>query len=126
MGWAWLWIFVGGGIGAVCRAGLSALVQARVDGTFPWGVLAVNWLGCLAIGALVIAGEEHHWLTPPLRELLVMGVLGGFTTFSAFGFDTWALLGAGETGAAVANAVGSVVGGVAAVGLGAWGVRALG
>lgn len=122
----WLWIFLGGGLGAVGRAGLSAFVQARTDGAFPWGVLAVNWLGCLAIGALVIAGDEHHWLAPQARELLVVGVLGGFTTFSAFGFDTWTLLDAGEAAAALANALASVVGGVVAVALGVGLARALG
>lgn len=126
----WLLLFAGGGLGAVLRYALSLFVQARAgggaDGAFPWGILAVNLIGCFAIGALVTAGEEHHSLGPPAREFLVVGLLGGFTTFSAFGFDTWQLVRDGAGGAALLNVVGNVVGGLLAVVAGAGAARALG
>ena len=121
----WVALFVGGGIGAVARIALAACVQARAGGTFPWGVLAVNWVGCLAIGALVAAADERRLLGPGARELLIAGVLGGFTTFSAFGFDTWQLMSEGQLAAALANVLASVLGGVLAVALGVQLVRAL-
>lgn len=125
----WVLLFLGGGLGAVARYALSVGVQGRLEtfhGTFPWGVLAVNGLGCFAIGLVVIAGDEHRWLGPGAREFLVAGLLGGFTTFSAFGFDTWRLLAAGENLAAFANVAASVGGGLAAVALGVAAARALG
>jgi CrcB protein len=122
----WGLLFVGGGIGAVARFALSAWVQARAATEFPWGVLAVNLAGCFAIGVLVEAADEHHLLGPGAREFLVAGVLGGFTTFSAFGFDTWSLLADGRSGAALANALGSVAGGIVAVAAGVQLARALG
>jgi CrcB protein len=121
----WALLFVGGGIGAMARIALATVVQTRVGSAFPWGVLAVNWVGCLAIGALVAAADERRVLSPGARELLVAGVLGGFTTFSAFGFDTWQLMSEGHVAAAVANVLASVIGGVVAVALGVQLVRAL-
>jgi CrcB protein len=122
----WGLLFAGGGIGAVARFALSAFVQARAATEFPWGVLAVNLAGCFAIGVLVEAADEHHLFGPGAREFLVAGVLGGFTTFSAFGFDTWSLLADGRSGAALANALGSVAGGIVAVAAGVQLARALG
>lgn len=83
------WIAVGGGAGAVLRWLLASAVQQRSDGTFPWGTLAVNVLGCAAIGALM-----SRLMTPErenLRLFLVVGVLGGFTTMSAFAWETVSL-----------------------------------
>jgi CrcB protein len=119
-------LFVGGGIGAMARIALATAVQARAGSAFPWGVLAVNWVGCFAIGALVAAADHQRALSPGAREFLIAGVLGGFTTFSAFGFDTWQLLAEGQTAAALANALASVVGGVVAVAIGFQLARGLG
>jgi CrcB protein len=66
-------------------------VQSRSASLFPFGTLAVNVLGCLLIGALMALAVERESLSPNLRLLLVTGVLGGFTTFSAFGYETLAL-----------------------------------
>jgi len=87
-----LWVFLGGGVGAVLRWSLSAWIGRRVDGPFPWGTLTVNVLGCLAIGFLVGWLADRHELGTAPRLLLVTGLLGGFTTFSTFGLETWRLL----------------------------------
>lgn len=113
----WLWLFVGGGLGAVARFGIGSWLLSRAGEGFPWGTLAVNWLGCLAIGlaAALFAALPH---APGLRLFLVAGVLGGFTTFSAFGLETFELLTDGEASRAFLYVAASVVGGLLAVTLG--------
>ena len=121
----WWWLFVGGGLGAVARFWLGAFVLERAGEGFPWGTLVVNWSGCLAIGvaAALFAAAPHP---PALRLFLVTGVLGGFTTFSAFGLETVELWAAGEPAQAALYVVGSVAGGLVAVALGLGAARALG
>lgn len=83
----------GGFIGAVLRYGLSGLVQGFAPlSTFPWGTLAVNLLGCLAIGVVAGLVDVRQLFTPELRIFMLIGVLGGFTTFSTFGYEAFALL----------------------------------
>ena len=89
---------------------MSTLV-ARVAGTtFPWGTLAVNVAGCLLVGALGAMFEPASPLhvRQDLRVLLIVGVLGGFTTFSAFSLETLLLVQRGAPGAAAAYVVASV------------------
>ncbi len=116
-----LLIFLGGGLGALARWGLSLGVQSLAEKTalhrFPAGILACNLLGCLAIGAIFgafISRQPPSWLFP----LAVTGFLGGFTTFSAFGNDTRVLLGSGLGTLALANILLSTLGGIACVILG--------
>ena len=82
----------GGFLGSVARYYLGGWVL-HVSGAsrFPWGTLAVNTLGCLLIGALAGAAEYRHILTPQMRLLIFTGFLGGFTTFSAFGYESYFL-----------------------------------
>jgi CrcB protein len=115
----WLLLFLGGGVGASLRFALATWVDQRAPITFPWGTLAVNAAGCFAIGLLATLADEHHLLTAGARLFLVAGVLGGFTTFSTFGFETWQLLEDGAAWAAIANALGSVAVGLVAVIIGA-------
>ena len=120
----WLWIFAFGGLGALARVGLATALGARA---FPWSTLAVNLLGCLAIGVGFVLFEtlgSEAWR--PWRVPLIGGFLGGFTTFSAFGLETFTLIGEGRTGAALAYVVASVGIGVAGVALGAVLARSLG
>ncbi len=116
-----LLVFLGGGLGAVSRWGLSTGVQSLAEKTalkhFPWGILACNLLGCLLVGTLfgAFAQREHPaWLFP----LAVTGFLGGFTTFSAFGNDTRQLFFEGFNALAFTNVLVSTIGGIALVFLG--------
>jgi CrcB protein len=115
----WLLLFAGGGAGAMLRYALSLWVDARSGPGFPWGTFAVNVTGCFAIGVLATLADEHAWISPTARLLLVSGLLGGFTTFSTFGMETWQLIEDGAGWLALANAGGSLAAGVAAVVLGA-------
>jgi CrcB protein len=102
-------VFVGGGLGAALRYWLAGAVQARAGATFPYGTLAVNILGCFIIGLLMVALEERFLAVPPLRLFLTIGILGGFTTFSSFSFETLALARDGEFMMAMANVGASVL-----------------
>ena len=83
----------GGCIGALMRYGLSGLIHRLVPlSTFPYGTLAVNLLGCFLIGVFVGLADARNLFGSELRTLALIGVLGGFTTFSSFGLETYALL----------------------------------
>src|SRR5512145_3259967 len=100
----------GGALGAIARYKLGGLVlHHTLDWKFPAATFTVNVLGCLAAGVLAGLVERHDLFGPHARLLLFTGILGGFTTFSAFGLETAYLLRRGEAGAAVANVVLSVV-----------------
>ncbi len=114
-----LLVFLGAGLGGVLRHGLT-LLAARSGASFPWGTLAVNVGGCLAMGVLSAwlstrAGEP--W-SAPARLFALTGVLGGFTTFSAFSLDAAALWERGEPGLAAAYVGASVLGSLAGVAAG--------
>jgi CrcB protein len=108
----------GGFVGSVGRYWLSGLVQDRLPESFPWGTLAVNVCGCFAIGVLSELAETRSLLTPDTRALLMVGVIGGFTTFSAFGNETMNLIRDRDATLAVANVAAHLVLGLAAVWLG--------
>lgn len=91
--WSAVLVGSGGFIGAVLRYGLSGFVQAAAPlSTFPWGTVAVNLLGCLLIGVLAGLVDARQLLTPEIRIFALIGVLGGFTTFSTLGYEAFALL----------------------------------
>jgi fluoride exporter len=100
----------GGFAGSILRFAVSGLVQ-RFDpsGTFPYGTLAVNALGCLGIGVCAGLAETRQVFGPELRLFLFLGLFGSFTTFSTFGYETHALLRDGDGLKAGANVLGSVV-----------------
>ena len=107
-----LWVGLGGAIGSIGRWWLSGVAQRLSGGTFPWGTLAVNALGSVAVGLIAAWALERALVPPAARLFLITGVLGGFTTFSAFSYETLALLRDGQWGAAIAYAGGSVLAGV--------------
>ena len=84
-----VWVALGGALGAVARYGLSGWVQSGSAGTFPWGTLFVNVSGSLLIGALaaLIPEDGRLLFVPDARALLMVGVCGGFTTFSSFSME---------------------------------------
>jgi len=89
-------VFLGGGIGATARYWMSGTIAKWAGPGFPYGTLAVNALGCVLIGFLMTAFEERFIVIPSLRIFLTIGILGGFTTFSTFSFETISMLQAGE------------------------------
>ena len=108
---SYLWIALGGALGSVGRFWCSGLVARHFGETFPWGTFAVNVIGCFAIGFFgTVTGPDGRWLAPSrLREFFMIGVCGGFTTFSSFSLQTLNLMEDGEWLRAGANAVTSVV-----------------
>jgi CrcB protein len=114
-----LLVALGGAVGSVGRFKLSGLVlHHTIDWRFPAGTFVVNVLGCLMAGLLAGLAEEHDLISPEARLLLFTGVLGGFTTFSAFGLETMFLLRKGEVAIAAANVGLSVALGLAALWVG--------
>jgi CrcB protein len=119
----WIAVAAGGAAGSVARFGVGLVARAMVPG-WPWGTLFVNLLGSLLIG--VLAG--WFGLRPAsdaLRLGLITGVLGGFTTFSAFSLETVEMLRAGDAAAGLAYVAASLVLGLAACALGLWAARAV-
>lgn len=99
-----LLVGTGGFIGSVLRYVISGSVQTMSQSVaFPYGTLAVNVLGCLCIGFVSALAEGRSLIGTEARLFLVVGILGGFTTFSAFGNETMNLLRDGETAFALAN-----------------------
>lgn len=109
-------VALGGALGSVSRYWLSAwLVHRAASWQFPVGTFAVNVLGCLAVGALGGAVAKHDFFSPEVRLLLFTGIAGGFTTFSAFGLETFHLLRKGEATTAAAYVALSVLVGLLAL-----------
>ncbi len=109
--WSALWIFIGGGLGTLARWGVSGLVARQWGETFPLGTLVVNVSGSFIIGLFAgLAGPEGRWLAPAtFRQFFMLGVCGGYTTFSSFSLQTLSLAQDGEWFKAGANAVLSLV-----------------
>jgi CrcB protein len=114
-----LCVGAGGFLGAISRYGLSQWLRAALGGSYPLGTLAVNVLGCLGIGALLGLSQESTGLSENTRLVLVVGLLGSFTTFSTFGHETLRLFGEDQLGRALLNVGLNLVLGLGAVWLGA-------
>lgn len=114
-----LLVALGGALGSVARFKLSGWVLHQTPNwRFPAGTLAVNLIGCFIAGLLAGMAVKQDVFTAETRLFLFTGLLGGFTTFSAFGLETLLLLKRGETGVAVTNVVISVVVGLLVAWLG--------
>lgn len=111
----WWVLFAGGGLGAVGRFALALFIDERTPLHFPWGTFVVNAVGCFAIGLLATLADVRGVVPPGLRLFLVAGLLGGFTTFSTFGLETWRLVESGRWPVALLYSVGSVAAGLVAV-----------
>ena len=110
---------LGGCIGSIARYKLSGwLLELTTQSRWPLGTLGVNVLGCLVIGLLAGMAERHGAFSSQARIFLFTGLVGGFTTFSAFGLETVSLLRRGEAWVAAGYVTASVLLGMAAIGLG--------
>jgi fluoride exporter len=111
---------IGGALGSMVRHGVAAaIVRISPARVVPYATMSVNLAGCLAIGVLAgLAASQRVTLSPALRVFMFVGVLGGFTTFSSFGLDTFTLVHGGRAGTAALNLLVQVGGGCALVAAG--------
>ena len=115
-------VAAGGAAGAMARYVLT-LAFPDSPGGFPWALFGVNVGGCALIGVLMVLLGEGRWTHPLVRPFLSVGVLGGFTTFSSFALDVHLLVAAGRPGVALGYLAGTLLAGLAAVGLAVRGTR---
>ena len=115
----YLLVLIGGGTGAMARYAAGSAIMIRFGGKFPLGTLVINVTGSVLIGFLMTMLTERFKLDPNWRLLLVVGFLGGYTTFSSFEWETYSALRDGARWTGALNVVSSVTLGHAAVWLGA-------
>jgi CrcB protein len=119
-----LWICLGGGLGTGARYLLSGWLLAVLGTAFPYGTLAVNLIGSFLLGAIMHVALTTNWIAPALRLALTTGVVGGFTTYSTFNYETLQYLRGEAWGMAACNLSATVVGclaaGVAGLALARW------
>ena len=107
-----LLVGLGGALGSMARYMFSTLISRLVPSLFPFGTFAVNVVGCVLFGIIVGLAEQRSVFRPEARAFLLIGVLGGFTTFSTFAFESFQLLRDGQFMSAAVNVVGQVIAGV--------------
>jgi CrcB protein len=113
-----LLICLGGAFGTACRYGMQTWAKEALGGPFPWGTLGVNLIGSFFISLIMVVGLETQAMSVTTRMVLVTGVMGGFTTYSSFNYETLALFQDGSPKLAALN--------VGATLLGCWITGALG
>ena len=111
----YLAVAIGGALGALSRYIVDRYIEAREFGVFPWATFTINVSGCFLVGLVIAALVDSHEAPAWLRVGLVMGVLGGYTTFSTFSQETFDLLDEGRIATGMTYAVGSVTLGVLGV-----------
>ena len=112
-------VLLGGAVGTGCRYGLSSLVYSQIKNpTFPYANLIINVSGSFVIGLLAELFNGRVPVSPTTQAALLIGVLGGYTTFSSFSYETYTLIRGGEWFRATLNSAGSVLLGLVAVWLG--------
>ena len=114
----YLVVLVGGGVGALARYIAASAIMSRFGGKFPLGTLVINVSGSFLIGFLMTMLTERFHLDPVWRLLLVVGFLGGYTTFSSFEWETYTAVREGALWAGMLNVVSSIMLGYVAVWLG--------
>src|SRR5437764_7955121 len=117
---AYLWIAIGSALGGMARYACSRAVALRYGETFPWGTLTVNVVGSIVIGfvAALAAPESRVMISPNARQFIMVGLCGGFTTFSSFSLQTLELIRNRDFGEALGNVLLSVAACMAAVAIG--------
>ncbi len=111
---AWLWVGLGGAFGAMLRYAISLLLPVAL-GQFPWATWYANVIGCALAGVFLAASEKYALLQGDGRLLLLVGFLGGFTTFSSFGLESFNLWRHGYMGLALLYSLSSLLVGFSAV-----------
>lgn len=110
-----LFLAAAGAVGTLLRVGLTTLAVRLCGSGFPWGTLTVNLLGSFAFGLVFAAVRARGGLSTEVETILLVGLLGGFTTYSSFAFQTTEMLQHGRLSAAAAYVVATNVAGIAAV-----------
>jgi CrcB protein len=113
-----LLIAIGGAVGSTLRYLMSSLVLRLSGSMFPVGTFTVNVLGCIVFGIIVGAADERVAVAPGLRAFLLVGMLGGFTTFSSYAYESFALMRDAQFAAAAVNLVGQVLAGLVGLWIG--------
>lgn len=113
----WILVAMGGGIGACLRYG-TGLWLFKPSMSFPWPTWWINIIGCFAAGIFFALSQKYPLLQQETRLFLMVGVLGGFTTFSSFGLETFQLLRQGQTLLALTYALSSLMVGVMVLAIG--------
>ena len=121
-----LFVMIGGAAGAGLRWEFGRLALRQLGAGFPWGTLGVNLIGGLLMGLLAASMTTQGAPDRPLWLLLAVGLLGGFTTFSAFSLDIFAMLERGRFAGAVLYGAASVLGALLLLAFGWWAARAAG
>ena len=120
-----LLVMIGGAAGAGLRFEFGRLALRQLGPGFPWGTLGVNLAGGLLIGALAGSMMAQGSIDRPLWLLIAVGLLGGFTTFSAFSLDVFIMVERGRFGASILYVTASVLGSLLLLALGWWAARAV-
>ncbi|MFH7807548.1 fluoride efflux transporter CrcB [Acinetobacter sp. BSP-153] len=113
----WILVALGGGIGACLRYG-AGLLLFKPNMSFPWPTWWINIIGCFTAGLFFALSQKYPVLQQEARLFLMVGILGGFTTFSSFGLETFQLLRQGQMLLALSYALSSLVVGVIVLGIG--------
>ena len=114
----WLMVLLGGAVGSGLRYGVALAIPTQGAAGFPYPTLAVNLIGCLLIGLVAAMLGPESEVAPHVRLGIIVGLLGGFTTFSSFGLETVRLLQSGHLGMAALYVGLSNIAGFLAVWLG--------
>lgn len=110
-----IWVLIGGAIGTGCRYGVSLFIYSLIKPVFPYATLLINISGSFAIGLLAELFDTKWHTSPIVRATVLVGVLGGYTTFSSFSLETLTLLRDSARGLAFLYVAGSVMTGLIAV-----------
>jgi CrcB protein len=109
-GVGFIWVAIGGAAGSCLRYWVSlTLSPITMEQGFPWATLTANVLGSLGLGLVFVLGEDRHWFGADLRLLLGTGVMGGFTTYSAFNLESFGLMQNGAWGRAALYMGGTLI-----------------
>ncbi|HEX3805368.1 MAG TPA: fluoride efflux transporter CrcB [Gaiellaceae bacterium] len=108
-------VALGGALGASARYSLDRFIEERSNAIFPWATFVINVSGCLLIGILTEQLVDRHHLPAWIRVGVIVGMIGGYTTFSTFSQEAFSLIESRDFGTVIVYAAGSVVTGILAV-----------